>query len=240
MKKLRALFHGSLKYMDDQTRRVVDLLKEKGVWEDTVLVFTTDHGEMLGDHGLITKGVMHYDASVRCPLIVAGGGIPQGVNNGLVCSLDFYPTFCDWAGIPDEDRPPLEGRSFADTLDDKRWDAVSVALGPVTSVVTDDGWRLTRFVEDDKGQLFDLNSDPQEQKNLYNDPAYAEKRTEMLEKLVTVMNRAQRLRHYRNLPRLEDKKLDIHQDKVLGTRKLYEPPVNPALNGELGRKPNKT
>jgi hypothetical protein len=133
----------------------------------------------------------------------------------------------------------LEGRSFADTLDDKRWDAVSVALGSVQSVVTADGWRLTRFVEDDKGQLFDLNNDPDEQRNLYNDPAYSDKRTGMLEKLVTVMNRVQRLRHYRNLPRLEDRKLDINNDKVLGTRKLYELPTNPALDGTLGKKPDK-
>lgn len=130
---LRSYYHGSLRFIDDQISRLVDFLRASGEWENTIVVFTSDHGELLGDHQLITKGVAHYDSGVRCPLIVAGGAIEsgrvggirsgenrgvdggakgEGTNSRLVCSLDFFPTFCDWAGITH--RPPLEGRSFAD------------------------------------------------------------------------------------------------------------------------------
>ena len=119
------LYHGSLRYMDDQIARLVAFVQERGLWENTILVFTTDHGEMLGDHGLFTKGVKHYDMGIRCPLIVAGGPVTQPVQAGqrsrpvhdrLTCTLDFYPTFCDWAGVHEEARPPLEGKSFAGLL----------------------------------------------------------------------------------------------------------------------------
>ena len=229
IRKLRALYHGQLRYLDDQIARVISFVKERGLWENTIIVFTTDHGEMLADHGLMTKGYKHYDASIRCPLIVAGGGLPCGVNPGLVCTLDFYPSFCDWAGISEEDRPPLEGLSFADVSKQERWDAVSVAIGNMESVVTDDAWRLTRFVDENKGQMFDLSRDPGEQDNLYNDPAHLTKRLELFEKLVAVMNRGRRERHYRNLPVLDGRKLDIVADSVVGTRKLYTPTRSPAL-----------
>lgn len=235
MRRLRSLYHGSLRYLDDQIARVCDFLRQRGLWDDTIVVFTADHGEMLGDHGLITKGVKPYDAGVRCPLIVAGGGLPAGVNPGLVCTLDFYPTFCDWAGAPEADRPPLEGRSFAAVTDPDRWDAVAVGFDSVQSVLTADGWRLTRFVDDGKGQMFDLRADPDEQRNLYHEPAHAGRRTALLEQLVAVMNRGQRQRHYRNLPVLGGRKLDLANDRVVGTRRLYTPPPSPALDGSRGR-----
>ena len=111
--KLRALYHGSLKYIDDQIARIVNKLKEKGLWEDTVIIFTTDHGEMLLDHDLITKGAMHYDTAARCPLIVGGGAVQpmEHVSNRLTCTLDLCPTFCDLLHIID--RPLYEGKSFA-------------------------------------------------------------------------------------------------------------------------------
>ena len=72
---MRALYHGSLRFVDDQVARLVADLKQSGQWDSTVLVFTSDHGEMLGDHGLIAKGTRHYDACIRVPFLVAGGGV---------------------------------------------------------------------------------------------------------------------------------------------------------------------
>ena len=113
IKRLRALYHGSIRYIDDQIARIVKLLKEKGIWENTVIIFTTDHGDMMLDHELITKGRMHYDTSTRCPLIVGGGAIqPRAhVSDRLTCTLDLCPTFCDLLHIID--RPLYEGKSFA-------------------------------------------------------------------------------------------------------------------------------
>ena len=117
IKKLRALFHGSIRYIDDQIARIVDKLKEKGLWEDTVIIFTTDHGEMMLDHDLITKGRMHYDTGTRCPLIVGGGGISPDthISDRLTCTVDLCPTFCDLLRIMD--RPLYDGKSFARIVD---------------------------------------------------------------------------------------------------------------------------
>ncbi len=202
--RLRSLYHGSLRLIDYQIERLETYLQAKGLWDDTILVFTTDHGEMLGDHGLMTKGPNHYDAGIRVPLIVAGGGVATGVSDRLTCTLDFFPTFCDWAGVEPQQRPPLEGRSLAAVAggepDDASWGEVSVATGAVRSVISDDGWRLTRFVQEDKGQLFDLNADPAEQVNLYTDEGYVGRRQEMLERLVAVESRPAQLPQYRSLP----------------------------------------
>jgi arylsulfatase A-like enzyme len=227
LRQWRALYHGSLRYMDDQIARLVDHLHASGLWENTVLVFTTDHGEMLGDHGLYTKGVKHYDKGIRCPLIVAGGPVSASINgpatDRLTCTLDFYPTFCDWAGVAPEDRPPLEGKSFAGlchaaeegsgaaetgkgTPGGEAWREVSVAIGTVESVVTDDGWRLTRYLADDRGQMFNLVEDPGEQHNLYDDPAYAAKRQQLLERLVRAMAAPRLVPQYRNLPLVDGRK----------------------------------
>lgn len=233
IRKLRALYHGSLRFLDDQIGRIISFLKKKNLWEQTILVFTTDHGDLLGDHGQITKGVKPYDKGIRCPLIVAGGGTQSAVASRLTCTLDFYPTFCDWAGIPLEGRPPLEGRSFSGACagedTSQGWSEVSVAIGSVESVITDDGWRLTRFLDDDKGQMVNLRADPGEQKNLYDDPAYAAKRQELFERLVDVMARPRRVPHYRNLPVIDGMKIPICVDKLGEGLRFYNPPPSPLL-----------
>jgi len=210
LRQWRAFYHGSLRYMDDQIARLVDFLHANDLWQTTILVFTTDHGEMLGDHGLVTKGVKHYDKGIRCPLIVAGGPVAAQTSTRLTCTLDFYPTFCDWADVPRRDRPPLEGKSFAGLCagdgNDDGWQEVSVAIGTVESVITDDGWRLTRYLGDEKGQMFNLAEDPDEQRNLYDDPAFAAKRQELLERLVRAMAAPRLVPQYRNLPLVEGRK----------------------------------
>ena len=109
-------------------------------------------------------------------------------------------------GFPADGRPPLEGKSFAGVCagkDDAGWSEVSVAIGSAESVITNDGWRLTRFLDDDKGQMINLVEDPDELHNLYMDPAYADKRNELFERLVDVMARPRRLPQYRNLPLID-------------------------------------
>lgn len=226
IREMRALFHGSLRFIDDQIARIVSTLKDNGLWDNTILVFTTDHGEMMGNHGLMTKGQKHYDDDIRCPLIVAGSSIEPSTTDRLTCSLDFYPTFLDWASIPHTERPPLEGKSFAhlaspfsgtrtavaatqrgaDSPDE--WTDILISSGSESTVtlVTDDGWRLTRHADHDQGQLFNLNDDPQERQNLYSDPNYAAKRTELLERLVKQAARPGQVPIYRNLPLIDNRR----------------------------------
>lgn len=232
VRKLRALYHGSLRFLDDQIARVINFIKAQGLWEDTVVIFTTDHGELLGDHGLITKGVKHYDTGIRCPLIVAGGNVRKAVPTRLTCTLDFYPAICDWAGIPENARPPLEGKSFMDSctgIDDEGWSEISVSIDSVDSVITADGWRLTRFLDDKKGQMFSLCEDPEEQQNLYDNPAYEKKRVELFERLIDVMARPRRVPHYRNMPLINGRKVPIRSDKLGEGIRFYNMPPVPLL-----------
>jgi len=198
-----ALYHGSVRFVDDQIARLVAFLEDRGLVESTTVVFTTDHGDMMGDHGLMAKFV-HYDGSVRAPLVAWGAGVAKGACEDLVCALDFFPTFCEWAGVDAERLPPLEGVSFADRArggeSEDAWREIAISSNDMQSVVTDDGWRLTRWLDRDAGQMFHLARDPGEQRNLYDDPAHAAKKTELLERLIGVGLRPYNIPQYRGLP----------------------------------------
>jgi arylsulfatase len=212
IRKLRALYHGSVRFIDDQLKRITDWVKTQGLSENTVIVFTSDHGDMLGDHGFITKGVMHYDKSIRCPLIVKGPTIEKGITKRLTSSLDFFPTFCDWANV--KTRPPLEGKSFAGDLvgEDEvdSWTEVTVQVDKARSIVTEDGWRLTIYNGEGYGEMFNLLIDPNEQRNIYNDSAWNEKKIELMERHMQAYMRQTSIPQYRNLPTID------------GVRRLFE------------------
>jgi arylsulfatase len=258
IRKFRALYHGTLKLIDDQVGQIVDILKVTGLWENTIVLFSSDHGEHLGDHGMIAKGLPQYDAGIRCPLIVAGGPVERtGKVDTLTCTLDLYPTFCDWAAVPDSNRPPLEGLSFAGDcvgeggvqLNARK--AVSVSIGQTESVITDDGWRLTRFVDTGagtgagtgqgagqgagEGQMFNIGDDPDESVDLYDDPAFREKKIELLERLIALRNRPREVVNYRNLAVEDGSKIrfgGMAQPKVF---KMYANEPSPWLTEQNER-----
>jgi choline-sulfatase len=236
IRRLRALYHGSLRFLDDQIARIVSFLEAQGLWDSAVLVFTTDHGDMLGDHGLITKGVKPYDTGIRVPLIVAGAGVAPQVVDRLTCTLDFYPTFCDWAALPPEARPPVEGCSFAPVCaggdDPEPWPEVLVSYGGVQTVISDDGWRLTRFPDEARGQMFNLVADPGEQHNLYDDPAFADRRRRLLEQLVRALGRPGRTPHYRTMPVVDGMKYVPVKSRLEDGVRLYPNPTSPYLDRE--------
>ncbi len=201
LRKMRAYYHGSLKLMDDQIARLVQHLEERGERDNTVIVFTSDHGDLLGDHGLPTKGIKPYDSGIRCPLILNGPGIEPEVSDDLLCTLDFFPSFCDLAGVAEDERPPVEGRSFVPGCRaDGAREAVLVAYQNMHTVVTEDGWKLTVYDGEDGGQLFDLTNDPDEQVNRYHDPECADRRERMLKQLITLQNRPSTIPHPRTQP----------------------------------------
>jgi len=217
MREFRARFHGSLRFLDDQIARLIEASEQLD--RPTVIIFATDHGEMLGDHGLITKAVKHYDAGIRCPLIMAtinpdepggvagaeGGAGAGRVDRALRSSLDLFPTFCDLAGVPDEERPPLEGRTFAPAVDSAPagHEALCVEFDSVATIITDDSWRLTRYADDGVTQLFDLSSEPAEQHDRSADPECAARKTDMLEELTELLLQPHRVPQYRAMVELD-------------------------------------
>jgi arylsulfatase len=221
VKKMRALYHGSLRFLDDQVKHLVDFLKEMDLWENTIVIITSDHGEMIGDHGMISKGPHPWDLGIRVPLIVTGGGVKSQVSDRLTSCLDYYPTFCEWAGVAQEDMPPVEGHSFASVCIGKpelngwnevicefRWDVPTMGFKSVYSVLTDDYWRLSYFVNDGKGMMVNLKEDKQEINNLYYKPEFAAKKVELLERMMKAVSRPFTIPVYRNMPLWKGKKMD--------------------------------
>ncbi|KAE8383056.1 alkaline-phosphatase-like protein [Aspergillus bertholletiae] len=117
-RELKATYYGMISRLDEQFGRVVAQIDELGLWDETVTMFFTDHGEYLGDHGLIEKWPSGLsDSLVHEPLIIAGGGLPQGqVYTGMAEMVDLVPTVLELCGIPEQF--PHNGRSLVPVLRD--------------------------------------------------------------------------------------------------------------------------
>ncbi|MHC4261281.1 MAG: sulfatase family protein [Planctomycetota bacterium] len=170
--------------VDDSVGRIVDWLEDNGLADNTIVVYSSDQGFYLGDHGWYDKRWM-YEESLSMPLIVRwpGGAAPGSVVDQLVQNLDYAPTFLELAGV---DVPgDMQGRSLVpllsgETPDDWR-DAIyyhyyeypSVHMVPRHVGIRTERWKLIHYYPFDEWELFDLESDPDENRNLYGDPEYA-------------------------------------------------------------------
>jgi arylsulfatase A-like enzyme len=172
--------------VDDNVGRLLDYLDETGLAENTVVVYTSDQGFYLGDHGWFDKRFM-YEESLRMPLLVRYPREvrPGSVNHDIVLNLDFAEMFLDYAGvgIPDD----MQGRSLrpvlaGETPDDWRRSMYYhyYEYPAVHSVKRHYGvrtrrYKLIHFYHDvDEWELYDLQKDPDELRNVYSDPAYAD------------------------------------------------------------------
>jgi len=151
--------------IDDQIGRILAALESRDMLENTYVIYASDHGEMLADHGLYTKGVA-YEASLRVPLIVAGPGIEGGrVSDALIELIDVNPTICELAGLPAQEG--IDARSFAPVLrgevQEHRSDAVT-ALRHLRAIRTN----RYKIIENygDVDEPYDLAEDPQELSNV--------------------------------------------------------------------------
>jgi arylsulfatase A-like enzyme len=181
---------GTIAAVDEGVGKVLDYLEEAGLLENTIVVYTSDQGFYLGEHGWFDKRFM-YEESFRTPLLIR---YPKEIKPGtkidkLVQNLDFAPTLLDYARIeiPEE----MQGESFRQLLNGKsnKWrDAVYYTYYEYPSVhmvkrhygVATDRYKLMHFYYDiDEWEMYDLQTDPMEMNNIYNNPAYAEVR-EML------------------------------------------------------------
>jgi arylsulfatase A-like enzyme len=191
--------------VDDNVGRVLDYLDETGLADNTIVIYTSDQGWYLGEHGWFDKRWM-YRESFRTPLVVRwpGGTKPGSVSDDLVMNLDFAETFLDAAGA--EIPADMQGRSLkkvlaGETPDDWRKSVYYhyYEFPGAHSVrrhygVRTDRYKLIYFYEPEvnEWELYDLEKDPQEMKSVYDDPAYASVVKEMKAEL-------QRLRdHYRD------------------------------------------
>jgi arylsulfatase len=161
---VRRQYTASLALIDDQIGQILQTLDERGLTENTYVLYCSDHGEMLGDHGLYQKSI-HYEAALRVPLIVTGPDITPAVSDALVELSDINPTLQELAGVPP--RPGLDARSFLPVLRDPtashREETIS-QLDNCRALRTRDH----KFVynQNDLPELYDLREDPDELRNL--------------------------------------------------------------------------
>lgn len=181
LRRIIAYTHAMVSMIDDGVGRILDALETHGVAADTYVVFTSDHGELLGDHGLIRKGPMPYRQLLQIPFLVRGPGVsPGGVVSALTSHLDVKATFADLLGLADGHTdglsmvPLLDGR--ASTIRDHtfaEYHPRAVSKQYNQSIVTNEA-RLTIYPQapdDGWGEFFHHGCDPAEHRNLYSDPA---------------------------------------------------------------------
>jgi arylsulfatase A-like enzyme len=175
-----AEYYRYVSYLDAQIGRVLDALEALPFARNTIVVFSADSGVARGSHGLIGKQNL-YEHSVRVPLILAGPGIPAGKATEAMCYLfDVLPTLGKRCGVPAP--ATSEGREFTATLRDPSKAARSrlmFAYKNVQRAIRDERWKLIRYPQVDRTQLFDLRTDQQEVTNLADKPEQAARRTEL-------------------------------------------------------------
>jgi arylsulfatase A-like enzyme len=209
---------GTISSVDDNIGRVLDYLDESGLAENTIVVYTSDQGFYLGEHGWFDKRFV-YDESFKTPLLIRWPNEikPGTTNDEMVQNLDFAQTFLDLAGItaPND----MQGESLVPLLkgDVESWsrEAVyyhyyeypSVHMVKRHYAIVTKEFKLVHFYYDvDEWELYDRLRDPQEMNNVYADPAYAE----IVQKLHKEL---EELRiQYKDSPELDQKYIDMYQD----------------------------
>ncbi len=189
VKAYLAEYYRYITYLDGQIGRILDALAASPYATNTIVVFSADSGVACGSHGLIGKqNVYEYD-SVRVPLIISGPGIPAGQRTEAMCYLfDLLPTLGKLCGV----RAPKgsDGVEFSATLRDPAQPARSemmFAYKDVQRALRDDRWKLIRYPQVNRTQLFDLVTDPEERVNLAERPEQAARVAAMTVQLGTTM-----------------------------------------------------
>jgi arylsulfatase len=193
----QAKYYAMIALIDDQFARVLESLDQTGQRDNTVIIFTSDHGETLGDHGLMFKGCRFYEGLVRVPLIFSWPGqFQQNLQcDGLVELLDMSATILDLCGveIPDYFQgnsllPVLSGNEDGTKLRDSVRCEYFEALDPFftggpgsyATMYRDEQYKLTVYHDQQLGELYDLKADPWEFDDLWDNPDFANVRNELI------------------------------------------------------------
>lgn len=189
-------YYSVISSMDYDIGRLHKALEKLGLLKNTIILFSSDQGIAIGDHGLMGKQNV-YEGTLKVPFFIKGPGIKEGTSDALVYLHDIFPTFCEYAHaeipsgfgeaqwVPDIPEK-LDGVSLKDIISGKEKavrPSLLLAYKDYQRAIRDDRWKLIRFPKIDKTLLFDLENDPFEKHNLANEEEYSEKVNEMLQKL---------------------------------------------------------
>jgi len=183
---MRQRYYGLVSLVDKYVGKILDSLERRGLADSTIVVFTSDHGDMLGSHQMVDKGMM-FEEAIKVPLLVKrpAESSPLTQSDAVVNNVDVLPTLLDMAGLPIPDH--IEGKSFLPALrgDDSQWPEFGVVEwngvmqsmhrrdprfeevkdSHVRCVVTR-RWKLA-LSPGDRGELYDREADPLEQRNVF-------------------------------------------------------------------------
>lgn len=192
LKKDIAVYYGMISLMDKYIGKILDKLDQLGLAENTIVVFTTDHGHFFGQHGLIAKGPYHYEDMIKIPFIVrCPGKIPEGfVSESMQSLVDLAPTFLSLCGIPVS--PAMTGVDQSEVWKGIRKEARDHIIcenhheHPTIHLKTyvDKRYKLTVYYNQTYGELIDLDKDPEETDNLWDRPEYMELKAQLLLKYI--------------------------------------------------------
>jgi arylsulfatase len=189
---IRAAYFAMCDLIDDAVDEILTTLERTGQREETFVVFSSDHGTMLGDHGMYAKGPYFYEGAVRVPLVVDGPDVEGGRTVSEVVELvDLAPSLLEAAGEPAH--PGMQGESLWSLLQAEGartketaycefYNASTQHTGPkaYATMVRDDRYKLVRVHGEESGELYDLRVDPDESVNRWDSPEYRGQRNRLL------------------------------------------------------------
>ena len=179
-----AAYYAQIELIDDQLGRMLNAIEESGQRENTIVIFMSDHGEMLGDHGLLRKGCRFYEGAVHVPLVVSWPThFREGLrSNALVELTDIVPALLEAVEMPIPER--IQGRSLLPILTGKSdphkhrdfvrceyHDALELPHHSHANMIFDGRYKFVTYHGKEDGELYDLSEDPHEFQNLWRDPA---------------------------------------------------------------------
>jgi arylsulfatase A-like enzyme len=167
LQMMKSHYYATCTLIDDWVGRIMEVLKETGLYDNTIIIYTSDHGEMLGDHGLIYKQCF-YEQSVKVPMIVHAPSLyePKSVD-GLIESIDLFDTLCEVGGtLPGEGS---QGRSLVPLLEGESESHREAAFSEnwFGRMVRSEAYKMVYYPGKPYGELYNLEEDPLEQHNLW-------------------------------------------------------------------------
>jgi choline-sulfatase len=224
----RRAYYGMISYVDDQVGKLMTAMEDTGLADNTVVIFTADHGDMMGERGMWYK-FNPYEWSVRVPMIVSAPGTAKGnVEERGVSLVDLLPTFLDLAtdGNSPELMDSIDGHSMVklmhnddpDWRDDVMMEFTGEGIYSPALMLRKDGFKYV-YCEDDPGMLFDLNNDPKELNNLCGNPGYADVEKDML---ADILSRWDPVTMKEDIIRSQKRRLFIQKVLLQGNRTPWD------------------
>ena len=189
-----AIYYGMMSMLDHSIGKLLDRLETLGLAENTLVVFTSDHGHYFGQHGLTAKGPFLFEDGIRVPMLACWPGrIPTGrISNALQSLLDYAPTFLDAAALPTPLHMSGQSQLSVWEGDDRAArDCVAVEFRHQPTRLNlrayiDGRYKLTLWNNPAEGEIYDLEEDPGEHRNLWDDPAHQVLKTRLLQQALLI------------------------------------------------------